>query len=84
MQSLSTETHHWKVLLDAAAFVPTQPLDLAACPADFVTVSFYKMMGFPSGVGALLVRPAFGNVASAGLLMSPGSRFSCLPGAGHA
>ena len=56
MQSLSTEQHQWKVLLDAAAFVPTQPLDLSACPADFVAVSFYKMMGYPGGVGALLVR----------------------------
>jgi molybdenum cofactor sulfurtransferase len=30
------------VLLDAAAFVPTQPLDLAETPADFVDLSFYK------------------------------------------
>ncbi|XP_031727891.1 molybdenum cofactor sulfurase isoform X2 [Anarrhichthys ocellatus] len=26
------------------------------CPADFVPVSFYKMFGFPTGLGALLVR----------------------------
>ncbi len=32
----------WRVLLDAAAYVPTQPLDLALHPADFVTISFYK------------------------------------------
>jgi molybdenum cofactor sulfurtransferase len=44
------------VLLDAAAFVPTNPLDLNAVHPDFVTISFYKMFGYPTGVGALLIR----------------------------
>jgi selenocysteine lyase/cysteine desulfurase len=44
------------VLLDAAAFVPTNLLNLAEVPADFVCVSFYKMFGFPTGVGALIAR----------------------------
>jgi len=46
----------WDVLLDAAAFVPTHRLDLAAVEPDFVCVSFYKMFGYPTGVGCLLVR----------------------------
>lgn len=46
----------WQVLLDAAAFVPTNRLDLAAVKPEFVCVSFYKMFGYPTGVGALLVR----------------------------
>jgi len=46
----------WDVLLDAAAFVPTNRLDLAAVRPEFVTVSFYKMFGYPTGVGCLLVR----------------------------
>jgi molybdenum cofactor sulfurtransferase len=46
----------WDVLLDAAAFVPTNPLDLQVVKADFVSVSFYKMFGYPTGVGCLLVR----------------------------
>ena len=46
----------WRVLLDAAAFVPTNRLDLTAVQPDFVTLSFYKMFGHPTGVGALLVR----------------------------
>ena len=46
----------WRVLLDAAAFVPTSRLDLTAVQPDFVTLSFYKMFGHPTGVGALLVR----------------------------
>ena len=46
----------WNVLLDAAAFVPTNRLDLAAVRPDFVCLSFYKMFGYPTGVGALLIR----------------------------
>lgn len=46
----------WHVLLDAAAFVPTNRLSLRRTPADFVSVSFYKMFGYPTGVGCLLAR----------------------------
>jgi selenocysteine lyase/cysteine desulfurase len=46
----------YAVLLDAAAFAPTQPLSLRQVPADFVAVSFYKMFGYPTGVGCLLAR----------------------------
>jgi molybdenum cofactor sulfurtransferase len=46
----------WHVLLDAAAFVPTNPLDLRVVRPDFVVMSFYKMFGYPTGVGCLLVR----------------------------
>ena len=44
----------WDVLLDAAAFVPTNRLDLSQWHPDFVALSFYKMFGYPTGVGALL------------------------------
>jgi len=46
----------WDVLLDAAAFVPTNPLDLSMVHPDFVPISFYKMFGYPTGVGCLLAR----------------------------
>ena len=46
----------WMVCLDAASFVATNPLDLSKHPAHFVTLSFYKMFGYPTGLGALLVR----------------------------
>jgi selenocysteine lyase/cysteine desulfurase len=36
--------------------VPTHALDLSAHPADFVALSFYKMFGYPTGLGALVVR----------------------------
>ena len=45
----------WDVLLDAAAFVPTNRLDLRQVSPEFVSVSFYKMFGYPTGVGCLLV-----------------------------
>ncbi len=48
----------WLVLLDAAAFVPTNRLDLQAVQPDFVALSFCKMFGYPTGVGCLLVRKA--------------------------
>ena len=35
----------WWVLLDAAKFVGTAPLDLSKVEADFVAVSFYKIFG---------------------------------------
>jgi molybdenum cofactor sulfurtransferase len=46
----------WDVLLDVAAFVPTNPLDLSRWHPDFVPVSFYKIFGYPTGVGALIAR----------------------------
>jgi molybdenum cofactor sulfurtransferase len=46
----------WDVLLDAAAFVPTNRLDLSRCQPDFVVLSFYKVFGYPTGLGALLAR----------------------------
>jgi selenocysteine lyase/cysteine desulfurase len=48
--------HGWDVLLDAAAFVPTSKLDLSQVHPDFVPVSFYKMFGYPTGLGALIAR----------------------------
>lgn len=46
----------WDVILDAAAFVPTNRLDLSVCKPDFVPLSFYKMFGYPTGIGCLLAR----------------------------
>ena len=48
--------HGWDVLLDAAAFVPTNRLDLRRVSPEFVCISFYKMFGYPTGVGCLLVK----------------------------
>jgi selenocysteine lyase/cysteine desulfurase len=48
----------WDVLLDAAAFVPSNRLDLGRWHPDFVDISFYKIFGYPTGVGCLLARKA--------------------------
>jgi molybdenum cofactor sulfurtransferase len=48
----------WDVLLDAAAFTPTNRLDLARVKPDFVAQSFYKLFGYPTGVGALIAKRA--------------------------
>lgn len=46
---------HSFVCLDAASFVATNSFDLTECPADFVCLSFYKIFGYPTGLGALIV-----------------------------
>ena len=46
----------YAVLLDAAGFVPTNVLRLDQVQPDFVALSFYKMFGYPTGVGALIGR----------------------------
>jgi molybdenum cofactor sulfurtransferase len=45
----------WDILLDAAAFVPTNPLNLQEIKPDFVSISFYKIFGYPTGIGCLLI-----------------------------
>jgi selenocysteine lyase/cysteine desulfurase len=44
------------VLLDAAGYAPTSRLSLTDVPADFVAISYYKLFGYPTGVGALIAR----------------------------
>jgi selenocysteine lyase/cysteine desulfurase len=44
------------VMLDIAAYAPTSRLDLSACPADFAVLSFHKLFGYPTSVGALIAR----------------------------
>ncbi|XP_034672280.1 molybdenum cofactor sulfurase [Drosophila subobscura] len=47
--------NNFYVCLDAASFVATNPLDLQRYQPDYVCFSFYKIFGYPTGVGALLV-----------------------------
>lgn len=46
----------YDVLLDAAAFVPANRLDLGLVKPEFVPVSWYKLFGYPTGVGCLVAR----------------------------
>uniref|UniRef100_A0A182N1H7 Molybdenum cofactor sulfurase n=1 Tax=Anopheles dirus TaxID=7168 RepID=A0A182N1H7_9DIPT len=57
------------VCLDAASHVSTSPLDLTRYRPSFVCVSFYKIFGYPTGLGALLVRK------DAERLLLPGKRY---------
>lgn len=50
------KSYGWDVLLDVAAFVPTNALNLSEIHPDFVSLSFYKMFGYPTGVGLLIAR----------------------------
>ncbi|KAG6500495.1 hypothetical protein ZIOFF_040340 [Zingiber officinale] len=45
----------WMVLIDAAKGSATEPPDLARFHADFVVCSFYKIFGYPTGLGALII-----------------------------
>jgi molybdenum cofactor sulfurtransferase len=55
--------HDTYVLLDAAAFVSTSPLDLSdhVSSPDFIALSFYKIFGFPD-LGALIVRKSSAHI----------------------
>lgn len=55
---LIDEAHRrgFSVLLDAAAYVPTNPISLHDIQPDFLCLSFHKLMGLPTGLGALVAR----------------------------
>jgi selenocysteine lyase/cysteine desulfurase len=46
----------YDVLLDAAAFASANKLDLSVVRPEFVSVSWYKVFGYPTGVGCLVAR----------------------------
>jgi molybdenum cofactor sulfurtransferase len=46
----------WDVLVDCAAFAPSNHLDLGRWQPDFVSLSFYKIFGYPTGIGCLIAR----------------------------
>ncbi|KAI9596114.1 pyridoxal phosphate-dependent transferase [Syncephalis fuscata] len=48
----------WLVAVDASAYASTSPINLsdANTAPDFIILSFYKIFGFPTGLGALIVR----------------------------
>ncbi|CRG95987.1 aminotransferase, putative [Plasmodium gallinaceum] len=54
---------HWYVLADVAAYVPSHKFDLSKyIYLDFAVVSFYKMFGYPTGIGALIVKNSSSRV----------------------
>ena len=59
LNGLILHMKRWDVLLDTAAFVPTNKLNLNVVKPDYVCISFYKIFGYPTGVGALLIKKMF-------------------------
>ncbi|RKO88650.1 pyridoxal phosphate-dependent transferase [Blyttiomyces helicus] len=53
---MRNRSRSWRVLLDAASYASTTAVDLSVARPDFLALSFYKMFGFPTGLGALVVR----------------------------
>ncbi|XP_014203727.1 molybdenum cofactor sulfurase 3 [Copidosoma floridanum] len=47
---------NWFILLDAACYAGTSDLNLSYYKPDFICLSFYKLFGYPTGLGALLVK----------------------------
>lgn len=52
----------WFCLLDAATFCSTNDLNLSVVQPDFVCISFYKIFGYPTGLGALIVKNSSAHV----------------------
>jgi selenocysteine lyase/cysteine desulfurase len=48
--------HGWDVVLDCAAYAPTNAIDARRIGADFIPISFYKLFGYPTGCGCLIAR----------------------------
>lgn len=57
-ESHTTEKSKALVLLDAASYITSTQLSLRDTKSspDFVNLSFYKLFGYPTGLGALLVK----------------------------
>ncbi|KAI0031988.1 pyridoxal phosphate-dependent transferase, partial [Vararia minispora EC-137] len=64
----------YTTLLDAAALAPSTVLDLTATPVDAAAVSFYKMFGYPTGIGALILGPGVGEFLVEPRLSGAGGR----------
>ncbi|CEM18312.1 unnamed protein product [Vitrella brassicaformis CCMP3155] len=58
---------HYRVLLDASKLAASSRIDLSRTPVDFMVFSLYKVFGYPTGLGGLIVRH------SAAPLLSPPS-----------
>ena len=46
----------WDVVLDAAAYSANNRLRLSKIKPDFIPISFYKIFGYPTGIGCLIIK----------------------------
>ncbi|KAF5312158.1 hypothetical protein D9619_002565 [Psilocybe cf. subviscida] len=49
----------YHTVVDGAALAATSLINISEYPIDAMAVSFYKMFGYPTGVGALIVKKSF-------------------------
>lgn len=49
----------YHTVVDGAALATTSIVDISDYPIDAMAVSFYKMFGYPTGVGALIIKKSF-------------------------
>lgn len=58
--SQNGNNHQWMWILDGAKLFADDPFSLNSIPVelrpDFITLSFYKIFGYPTGIGALILR----------------------------
>lgn len=78
------EDSPWLWLLDASKYAGTSPLNINTQlpPEDrphFITVSFYKIFGYPTGLGALLVRRDAAALLRKRLVIISISAYALLP-----
>lgn len=62
LNNLQNEPTQWFCMLDAASFVSSNELNLHLYKPDFVCMSFYKIFGYPTGLGALIVKNTSAHV----------------------
>ena len=46
----------WDVMIDTAALAPTSGVDLSRIQPEFLGLSFYKIFGYPTGIGCLVAK----------------------------
>eukprot|EP00934_Nitzschia_sp_Nitz4_P001589 Nitzschia sp. Nitz4//scaffold65_size103378//27981//30389//NITZ4_004459-RA/size103378-processed-gene-0.25-mRNA-1//1//CDS//3329556219//1589//frame0 len=56
VQTARKSAGNWYCLVDIAKAASTGPVSLRSMDADFAVLSFYKLIGSPTGLGALLVK----------------------------
>lgn len=61
MHEITHINGNYAIIADAAAYLPTNPLNLTEYPFHAVDMSFYKIFGFPN-YGALVIRNDFMKV----------------------
>lgn len=60
---VGAQQHNWEVLLDVSSCLPMVRVDLSLYQPEFVIGSTHHVLGYPSGVGFLLVRKSAYSVS---------------------